>query len=211
MSKKIEFSELLITKFCHDISGQISAIDNGIEFLKEGLDEIKDKAMELVSSSSAELVTRMNFFRYAYGSVKHDGEADIEQLSKLIQRLYKNSKIKVNWQYNTGTCLTGITNRACKLLFNLIIIVSTYLIHGGEIKIKIEKGENGKLLKVIGRGKDIKTNKEHHSILIDNRRDNINIFNVQIHLTRKIAIELNATLNMECDSDHVIYYAEFQR
>ncbi|MBA8666631.1 hypothetical protein H1Q59_01830 [Holosporaceae bacterium 'Namur'] len=208
MSKMLDFSELLITKFCHDISGQISAIDNGLEFLKDGHEEIKNKAMELVSSSSAELVTRMNFYRYAYGNLKRNGEADIEQLSKLIQKHYMNSKIKINWQYNTDICLRGITNRACKLLINLVIITSTYLIHGGETEIKIEKGSAGKLLRITGRGRDIKVNPEHKSILTEHNEADPTIFNIQVFLTRKLADELNAQLQMDYSNSHITFYAE---
>jgi histidine phosphotransferase ChpT len=208
MSQILHFSELLVTKFCHDISGQISAVGNGLEFFKEEQEDIKERALELVYSSSAELINRVTFYRYAYGSIKHDGEADIEYVNNLLQKFFNSSKIKVIWFQNADTCLNGITNRACKLIVNLTIIVASYLIHGGFIEIRIEKGTTGKVIKVTGRGRDFRINESSKAILIEHDQTDLKLNNVQYYHTAKIASELEVALKMEYDSNAVTFSAE---
>jgi histidine phosphotransferase ChpT len=211
MSKIIEFSELLVSKLCHDIAGQITAINNGIEFIQEDQPEIKNKALELVSSSVTELIAKYNFFKYAYGITKSIGEADTEQISLLMQEYFKFLKIKIIWTQNSDTLLNGLTHKACKLLVNLAIITSSSLIHGGTIEVKLEKGQYGKIIRVIGKGDDIKVNNENDAILIEHEQHEIKPSNVQVHLTAKIASSLGTIVQSSHSNNQLNYFVELSK
>jgi hypothetical protein len=66
--------ELLITRLCHELSGPVAAINNGIELLDEDLEAgtppgpgfVRD-AVALVSDSAHRARNRLQFYRFAYG------------------------------------------------------------------------------------------------------------------------------------------------
>ena len=66
--------ELLTTRLCHELSGPVAAINNGIELLDEDLEAgtppgpgfVRD-AVALVSDSAHRARNRLQFYRFAYG------------------------------------------------------------------------------------------------------------------------------------------------
>ena len=66
--------ELLATRLCHELSGPVAAINNGIELLGEDLEAgsapgpafLRD-AVALVSDSARRARNRLQFYRFAYG------------------------------------------------------------------------------------------------------------------------------------------------
>jgi histidine phosphotransferase ChpT len=71
----MRISELLTTRLCHELSGPIAAINNGIELLCDedpdlsaltGANFLND-AVALVSDSARRARNRLQFYRFAYG------------------------------------------------------------------------------------------------------------------------------------------------
>jgi histidine phosphotransferase ChpT len=63
----IRVLELLTARLCHELSGPVAAISNGVELLsEEGADFIGD-ALTLVSDSARRAANRLQFYRFAYG------------------------------------------------------------------------------------------------------------------------------------------------
>ena len=90
MSKILDFSEMLLTKLCHDLAGALGAVDNGIEFLEMNANpDLKEKAMELVKDNSQEAVTKLKFYRFLYGVSKSDGEVDFKEVKILADNYFK--------------------------------------------------------------------------------------------------------------------------
>lgn len=73
----VRLSELLTARLCHELSGPIAAINNGIELLAEdeegegreaspGTSFLRD-AVALVGDSARRAGSRLQFYRFAYG------------------------------------------------------------------------------------------------------------------------------------------------
>jgi histidine phosphotransferase ChpT len=58
---------LLSARLCHELSGPIAAIDNGVELLAEEDSVFIGDAMALVGDSARRARNRLQFYRFAYG------------------------------------------------------------------------------------------------------------------------------------------------
>src|SRR5712691_10357005 len=59
--------ELLTARLCHELSGPIAAINNGIELLAEEDPDFVREAATLVGDSARRAGSRLQFYRFAYG------------------------------------------------------------------------------------------------------------------------------------------------
>ncbi len=211
MSKILEFSELLMTKFCHDIAGPIGAVNNGIEFLEEpDHGGIRDKAMELISKNGKEAAAKLKFFRYIYGVSQSSGEADIHEIQELAKEFFNDTPIKLNWIPNSSAGeFVQLTHRACKLLMNMLYCSSSVLIAGGEIEIQIVKIEKGKSLILKSKGSKIKEIDDLVHILNNHELRDIKLNNVQIHHTAKIASSMNVVIECAFKSNELFMKVDF--
>ncbi len=67
-------SELLLTRFTHDLAGGVGAVMNGCELISESMDD-KDfltEAVKVLNSSAQSVAARMRFFRLAFGTESSD-------------------------------------------------------------------------------------------------------------------------------------------
>ncbi len=210
MSKILEFSELLMTKFCHDIAGPIGAVNNGIEFLEEpDHQNIHDKAMELISKNGKEAAIKLKFYRYIYGVSQASGETDINEIKELAQEFFSDTNIKLNWVQSSSTeGFTQLTHRGCKLLMNMLYCASTVLISGGNIDITVAKIENGKSISIKAQGSKIKEIDDLTHILNNHELRDIKLNNVQIHHTAKIASSLNVIVQCEFKDSILVMKAD---
>ncbi len=210
MSKILEFSELLMTRFSHDIAGCIGAVNNGIEFLEDpDSKNIKEKAMELISSNGKEAAAKLKFFRYVYGMSSGFGEADLSEIKILLKDFFLGSNIQINWiSSNKMDEFTQLTHKASKLLLNMVYTAATVLISGGIIEISISKLSSGKLLIVKAKGPIIKNVDDITHILNNHEMRDIKLNNVQIHLTAKIATSLNVVIKSDYSSEALTLSAE---
>lgn len=102
-----KLSELICTRMCHDIIGNIGAVANGVELLEEGdLDFLPD-IKNILSTSSEVLSARLKFFRLAFGS-SNSGLSDFVSVKIIAENYLKtlgnrNNIINLDWseQYSS--------------------------------------------------------------------------------------------------------------
>jgi histidine phosphotransferase ChpT len=205
-NNNIEFIELLSARFCHDLAGPISAVNNGVEFLQEDSPEMRERASQLIAESAHQAVAKLQFYRQAYGSILEIGEANLGDLRNLINNFLSAGKIELKWSdenINTQTWL--LSHRLGKILLNLVIVSQSILIYGGVIEIKLRKIPNGKVLCMNLEGKNPKMDAELEAILMDDVEHcpKMTPRNVQIYLTTRLLKHINATLEIKKSDQHV--------
>ncbi len=135
----IRIAELLCTRLCHDLTGPIGAVNNGAEFLKEEGAHIQGQAVDLIVSSAGEAVSRLQFYRRAYGRINEEGEASLTDHKLACQEFFKGSKIALDWpDIHTDASGVSISRKMGKVILNLMIIASQVLIRGGTIGVRVE-------------------------------------------------------------------------
>src|ERR1700735_3589316 len=123
MIPHLKLAELLCTRLCHDLTGPIGAIANGAEFLNgEDGAKMQDMAVELINTSAAQAVSRLQFYRRAYGRINDDGEANLDSLRKIVSDFFAGGKVIIDWP-DTHTHASGvaISYKMGRLLINLLI------------------------------------------------------------------------------------------
>lgn len=206
MVDELRMAELLCTRLCHDLTGPIGAVNNGAEFLSEEGFNLQGQAVELIVSSAFSAVTRLQFYRMAYGQMRDHGEASLTDKQKLASDFFTGSKITLDWpESHTDAAGVSISLKMSRLIFNLLIIASGALIRGGTIGVRImqEAGSQRQLV-VIAQGPGMKWDDEIDKVFGKNfSSDDLTPRNVQAYLTRRFCEELNATFNYQLDGEQV--------
>ncbi|MDF3047037.1 MAG: hypothetical protein K0R73_155 [Candidatus Midichloriaceae bacterium] len=207
MFSTLEFSELLITRICHDLAAPVGAIYNGIEFIEsEKLYDLKgNKAYELISSNSEIAANKIKFFRYIYGKSDSEGEVDTAQLDSLIQDFFKNSKTRIAFDNEKNAKnYIKLTNKSGRLTLLLATLTANCMIYGGKITIYLRKSDSGKRIVVHGISeKGVKKSDELNSIINGAIRKEITLQNIVMHLAQELASDLNSTIKVTQNENEI--------
>lgn len=162
-----KLAEMLATRLCHDLTGPIGAVNNGVEFLEEEGFDMQNEAVQLILTSAFEAVNRLQFYRQAYGRAGDTGEACLADKKKLALDFFARTKIKLDWpDSHTDAAGVPISQKMSRLLLNLLLIAGGSLIRGGTIAVRISQNEAGdKQVQICAEGETIKIDEETTAIL----------------------------------------------
>lgn len=207
MNEKMHLAELLCTRLCHDLTGPIGAVNNGAEFLSEEGFDLQSQAVDLIVSSAFSAVSRLQFYRIAYGNVKEHGEANLSEKQKIATDYFAGTKITLDWpETHTDAAGISISLKMLRLIYNLLIIASSCLIRGGKISVRLDKDDSAnKIITVSAAGQNMKWDMEAEKIFSTSPSDcEVNTKNVQLHLTKHYADDLNAVIEWSVGAEELI-------
>lgn len=206
MNEQLRMAELLCTRLCHDLTGPIGAVNNGAEFLSEEGFNMQNQAVELIVSSAFSAVTRLQFYRMAYGNVKDHGEANLSEKQKIATDFFTDGKITLDWpDSHTDAAGVSISLKMSRLIFNLLIIASSVLIRGGNISVRLEQDtQMQKIIGVTAKGAGLKWDAEAEKILsAAASAGELSPKNVQLYLTKRFADDLRATIEWNVGAEEI--------
>jgi histidine phosphotransferase ChpT len=195
MLEDLRVAELLCTRLCHDLTGPIGAVNNGAEFLGEEGFSMQGQAVELITSSAFSAVTRLQFYRFAYGYAKDHGEANLADRQKLAMDFFADGKVTLDWpDSHTDSAGVSISIKMARLIYNLLIIASSLLIRGGTVSVRIGQDPSGhKQVEVSAKGAGLKWEPEIEQIFSGAfQTGNLTPKNVQVYLTKRYCDDLRA-------------------
>jgi histidine phosphotransferase ChpT len=196
MLQEVKFAELLCTRLCHDLTGPIGALANGAEFLSEEGFEMQGQAIELIASSAAQAVARLQFYRRAYGRINDSGEASLSELKSLVTDYLQGSKVTLDWpDIYTDAAGVSISYKMSRVLLNTMILSLGALLRGGTIAVRLLAEGDRRELNITATGSSIKLD----ALLTDVLSGKVPILEltpktIQAELTRQLANEIGATL-----------------
>lgn len=195
------FSELLCARFCHDLSGPIGALNNGIEFLGDDVvPEMRKQALDLLTLSAAEAFARLRLFRVAYGVVGHAGEASVTELYGIAADFFKHGQVEFSWQHIDKMQNLTISTYIRQIIANMITIVAGTLAYGGKMTVIMEKDKSsgGKVIRVVAEHERLKHDPELTKILKGaGDAAEITTRNVQVYFLYDLAKKLKIGLAFE--------------
>ena len=198
MSNEQKISELIATRLCHDLTGPIGAVNNGVEFLEED-PSMEEHAMELITQSAQEAIARLQFFRQAYGRINHSGEVSLSERKQLVEDFLKHSKLELDWpDSHTDASGIAVSYKMARLMLNMLVIMSSLMIRGGKISIRVECVGGNKVLSLIGEAERIKEDIDLERALAQEMTvDELTPKFVQPYLTGELAKEIGAELSLK--------------
>lgn len=206
MIEDLRMAELLCARLCHDLTGPIGAVNNGAEFLSEEGFNMQGEALELITSSAFSAVTRLQFYRLAYGVVKERGEANLSDHQKLAQDFFADSKITLDWpDSHTEASNVSISLKMSRLIFNLLIMASATLIRGGTMALRVgQEADGSKWATIDAQGPGLKWDTANDKILAGGLTvADLDTKNVQAYLTKKFADDLSGQISYTTGVDTV--------
>ncbi len=207
MINELRMAELLCTRLCHDLTGPIGAVNNGVEFLnEEDNGGMQGQAIELITSSAFSAVTRLQFFRMAYGNVKDQGEANLAEKQKIAADFFTGSKITLDWPDNhTDASGVSISLKMSRLIYNVLILTGGTLIRGGTIAVRISQNAEGERQVMFNAsGPGLKWDEETQRILAGQFTvEELTPKNVQLYLTKRFADDIRATITHHAESEEL--------
>ena len=206
----LELSQYLTTKICHDLSGSLGALGSVVEFLSSDNQDLRAKALDLLSASSAQSINRLIFYRQAYGISRNVGESNLEDLKHSCVKYLESTKIKLSF-HEKYFRLPGVFISADvgKLIMCLIHHASSNLIHGGEIEVKVIEDDHSKksLIKIAAHGQNIKIDDEKNLILRGQLPYHLlSTKNVTAFFTYHLAKFLNISISISTTGDSAVEY-----
>lgn len=197
MTDSQKISELLATRLCHDLTGPIGAVNNGVEFMEED-PSMHEHAMELINQSAKEAIARLQFFRQAYGRINHSGEVSLTERKQLVEDFLAHSKLELDWpDSNTDASGIGVSYKMARMMLNMIIIMASLMIRGGTVSIRVIEDGKQKSLSLVGKAERIKEDIDLERALAQEMPvDELTPKLVQPYLTGELAKEIGATLSL---------------
>lgn len=155
MDINIKVSQLVISRICHDLAGSVSAVNAGVELIKDGGGSLDQEAMSLVDASAGQSVRRLSFFRIVFGSGGGaNGTISLAELRDLSQNYIEGSKLSLDWPNQTDVDSSDyrININAGRVLLGIVLMAADALPRGGVISVGVHNPEGGIGFAVVATG-----------------------------------------------------------
>lgn len=130
----VYLATLIGSRICHDLISPIGAIKNGLELLHLSSETSSGPEICLIEESSNNAISRINFFRIAFGMGSKHAELSPDKAQNILLPLFNGSRVVVNWSIETS-----ITRIEAQAIFLSILCLETAMPLGGKIHIGRQK------------------------------------------------------------------------
>src|SRR6266566_3169908 len=158
MSRLIDLKvvELLSARLCHELVSPIGAIANGVELLGEDDPDFVRDATALIAQSARKAAQRLQFYRFAYGSLATGGSGGADP-RELVIGLLDGGKVSCEW----GADALALPAGWLKLASNMVLLAAETLPRGGAITVaggnspapRLEVSASGEVINVTKEGR----------------------------------------------------------
>ena len=128
-------TENIISRLCHELAGPIGVVSNGIELANEIGGDIASEAMSMANISAVDLVSRIKFYRIAYGIITINFK-DFTEFYNIANEFLYSKNTKLLWAVPEDN--VKLSAAEYKLILNMIALVNMAIIKDGEIKVDIK-------------------------------------------------------------------------
>ncbi|MEM0986146.1 MAG: histidine phosphotransferase family protein [Pseudomonadota bacterium] len=144
------------SRICHDVVSPVSSVTSALDLINDPNDpEMRASAEELLHKGAADAAARIEFLRYAYGTIGlSDGAADIHEAKRLTEGFAATHKPSIEWDIEAD----HLSFSHARLMMNLVLIGIDSLPRGGVIGVKIRNASEGLQITVSARGMRARVN-----------------------------------------------------
>lgn len=153
-----EFSAYVASRICHDLVSPVSSITHSLELIDDPSDpEMQATAKDLLLQGAESASIRLQFLRYAFGSLgMSDGAADIHEAKTVTEKFVSTHKPSLTWDIETS----HLSFSHARLMMNLVMIGVQSLPRGGVIGVRIRDEQAGMTITVTCEGTRAKLQEE---------------------------------------------------
>lgn len=199
----MHLSELLTTRFSHEISGLISAIKVGIDYINHKDANIQKQSEEMLFNAAAIITKKIKFFRELYGYGPEHNTLNINYIEDLIKGLFYTKQVEVE-VCNKGN--GSISRVLTKLILCLVSIESK---KQGLSKVKLIIEEKSYSISFYFLANKNEFNKDLFDVLFvkDWQKTNpVNLDNIELHYMHYLNDKLDEKISFNIKSESVQGY-----
>jgi len=143
-------SAYIASRICHDLVSPVSSVTNALDLMDEpGDPEMKVQAEALLREGADKAAARIQFLRYAFGSIGlSSGAADIHDARKITEAFVKSHKPSIEWDIQTD----HLSFSHARLMMNLVMMATEALPRGGVVSVRIRSEVGGMTLTLTAKG-----------------------------------------------------------
>jgi histidine phosphotransferase ChpT len=143
-------SAYIASRICHDLVSPVSSVTNALDLMDEpGDPEMKVQAEALLREGADKAAARIQFLRYAFGSIGLSaGAADIHEARKITEAFVKSHKPSIEWDIQTD----HLSFSHARLMMNLVIMATEALPRGGVVSVRIRSEVGGMTITLTAKG-----------------------------------------------------------
>ncbi len=191
------------SKICHDLVSPLGAGGSALDFLgDDSAPELREQAEQLLISGTQRGLARLQFLRYAFGSMGlSNGFADVHEAKTIVEGYVDTHTGHVEWDIQAE----GVTFSQIRVLMNLVMLGLACLPRNGKMVIEIRQNEKIDIrLRASGQrsrlAADVKAALDRTE-----PEDGWNPRTIQPYYTTLIVDEAGATLTNEIVGDEIIF------
>lgn len=190
---EMALAELITTKYCHDLAGPLGAVSNGVEFLKDGGEEMQEQSIELLETSAKEAVERLLFFRQAFGATNKNMDVEMSHIQEVSNNFFAQKNIEIQWEVDDlfHTLAGEVKHRLAKLLLNLMMASSHLVVVGAKMAVQINASQKQHKLFVVLEHEKLKDDPVVEGVLCNlDHTPEMDSRNVQLFFAQKLILDL---------------------
>ena len=199
-------SAYIASRICHDLVSPVSSVTNALDLMDEpGDPEMKVQAEALLREGADKAAARIQFLRYAFGSIGlSSGAADIHDARKITEAFVKSHKPSIEWDIQTD----HLSFSHARLMMNLVIMATEALPRGGVVSVRIRSEVGGMTITLTAKG-DRARLKDDVAAAVNGTEpvDGWRAENIQSLFARMICDDLGGELTAKQSDGQVIFMA----
>ncbi len=138
-----ELATQMVAKLCHDFISPAGAIMSGLDLLEDpSAQDMKQEALNLISTSAKKLVALVYFARVAFGAANTAEAFNAAQLNKILNDVYASLRAELDFRIEPNVIFEKPAARA---LLNLGLLAGNALPMGGKMRLEASN-EDGQLI-----------------------------------------------------------------
>ncbi|HZS85746.1 MAG TPA: histidine phosphotransferase family protein [Stellaceae bacterium] len=191
--------ELLSARLCHELVSPTGAIANGVELLGEDDPEFAREAVALIGESARKAGRRLQFYRFAYGTLSGGGTAGPPPRD-LIAGFLADGKASCVW----SEAALGLPLDWLKLGCNMLVLAAEALPRGGELRVAVPEAGG---IAVSASGTINLTAEARSAVAMETPVEALTSRTVQGYFTALLARRLGAVLAATSAGDELVLSA----
>ena len=202
--------ELLCARLCHDLIGPISAVNNGVELVRDFGDEMKGEALDLIGDSALRASRLLQFYRVAFGSARApDGSGiSIKEARERALEALTSERIAVHWPEDSILQGEEFPRSMVKLALNMVLLGTETLPGAGDVDVDFQPGGRAEI-RVTARKEGVALADDIAQVLNGAaEEDDLTPQNIQAFLTRSLAESAGNGIDVEISASDISFIVE---
>jgi histidine phosphotransferase ChpT len=198
--RDIEFVNQLATKLCHELTGPIGAVNQGLESYEADIAKIVDPSLMLTKTTAKTAQDRVLFFRIAYGVAKSEANISLMSVHNIANNYLSDFDMQLKLD-PTEVSKVVFNTYGIKIFLCLIWLCSKVLWKGGEVSLKVSEESGKKKIIISCKSEKISPEMLKLDVLEGRKRTISDTPEAHSYYTRRLLDDIGAELRVDATSE----------